>query len=192
MQPWSTFSSSANANDELYLLMYPYIVVDLWRGQIPSDVGTPEHCHFVWRMLPDLECFSRMGESSNGGRWYQLAHKCEHTMKYDSASRSPIWTTLHCQEGPTSSISSLNERQHQVEPLEMHVRRKRMTRRSHPHQRRLPPSLWRCPLTKRISEKELPETQSRWSPGFSPIACLVLSQWSTPGSPASTSISIDG
>ena len=46
-----------------------------------------------------------------------------------------------------------------------------------------PLSLWRCPLTRRITEKELPETQTRWSPGFS---------WSTPGSPASTSISIDG
>ena len=43
-----------------------------------------------------------------------------------------------------------------------------------------------------ISEKELPEKQTRWSPGFSPIAYLVLPQWSTPGSPASTSIPIDG
>ena len=45
--------------------------------------------------------------------------------------RSPIWPKLHCQEGPTSSISSLNERQHQVEAVQMHVRRKRMARRSH-------------------------------------------------------------
>ena len=89
------------------------------------------------------------------------------------------------------SISTLNQRQHQVEAMEMHVRRNRMARRSRPLQRRLPPSLWRCPSTKRISE-ELPETQTRWSPGFSPIACLVLSQWSTPGSPASSRISIDG
>ena len=49
---------SANANDELYLLVYPGIVVDLWRGQIPSDVGTPEHYDFGWRMPPDLKCFS--------------------------------------------------------------------------------------------------------------------------------------
>ena len=74
--------------------------------------------------------------------------------------RSPIRPTLHCREGPTSSISSLNERQHRVEPMEMHVRRKRMTRRSRLHQRRLLPSLWRCPPTKRISEKGLPETQN--------------------------------
>ena len=42
------YFSSANANDELYLLMYPYIVVDLWRGQIPSVVGIPEQHDFVW------------------------------------------------------------------------------------------------------------------------------------------------
>ena len=53
------------------------------------------------------------------------------------------------------------------------AREARMTRRSHPHQRRLPPTLWRCLLTKRISESDLPETQTRWSPRFSPIACLV-------------------
>ena len=49
------YFSSANANDELYLSMYPYIVVGLWRGQIPSDMDTPEHHDFVWRMRPDLE-----------------------------------------------------------------------------------------------------------------------------------------
>ena len=42
------YFSSANANDEFYLLMYHCIAVDLWRGQIPSDVGTPKHCDFVW------------------------------------------------------------------------------------------------------------------------------------------------
>ena len=135
------YFSSANAIGELYLLMYPYIVVDFWLGQIFSDMGTPGHYDSVWRMPPDLECFSRVGESTN-----QLAHKCEHTIKYDSATllvllycsislgRSPMWPTLHWQEGFTSSISSLNERQHQVEPMEMHVRPKRMTRRSLPHQ----------------------------------------------------------
>ena len=87
------YFSSANANDELYVLMYPYIVADLWRGQLPSDAGTPEHYDFVWRKLPDLECFGRMGESTKGGRWYQLAHKCEHTMKYDSAT---LLVLLYC------------------------------------------------------------------------------------------------
>ena len=61
------YFSSANATDELYLLMYLYIAVGLWRGQIPSDEDTPEHFDFVWRMLPDLDCFSRMGESTKGG-----------------------------------------------------------------------------------------------------------------------------
>ena len=41
------YFSSANANDELYVLMCPYIVADLWRGQLPSDAGTPEHYDFV-------------------------------------------------------------------------------------------------------------------------------------------------
>ena len=42
----------------------------------------------------------------------------------------------------------------------MHVRRKRMARRSHLISGPFPPSLWRCPPTKRISEKELLETQN--------------------------------
>ena len=63
------YFSSANANDELYLLLYLYIVVDFWRGQIPSDMGTSELYDFAWRMLPDFECCSRMGESTKGCRW---------------------------------------------------------------------------------------------------------------------------
>ena len=87
------YFSSANANDELCVLMSPYIVADLWRGQLPSDAGTPVHYDFVWRMLPDLDCFGRTGESTKGGRWYQLAHKSEHTMKYDSAT---LLVLLYC------------------------------------------------------------------------------------------------
>ena len=41
------YFSSANANDELYLLLYLYIVVDFCRGQIPSDMGTSELYDFV-------------------------------------------------------------------------------------------------------------------------------------------------
>ena len=42
MQPGSTFLQPI-ANDELYLIVHPFIVADLWRGEIPIDATTPKH-----------------------------------------------------------------------------------------------------------------------------------------------------
>ena len=72
------FSMSMPMTSFTWVCILTYIVVDLWRGQILSVVAIPQHHDFVWRKLPDLECFSRVGESTKGGRWYARAVALRH------------------------------------------------------------------------------------------------------------------
>ena len=166
------YFSSANASGELYLLMYPYIVVDLWLGQIFSDMGTPEHYDFVWRMPPDLGMLQPSGRIYESTRPQVRAHDevlvllfCGVSLgSFTSMADAPLPGGSHlvgfiAERAPTPSGANGDAREAET------------------HDAPKPPSS-ACGvllLPNGSPRNSCPRHKTRRSPGFSPIACLVLS-----------------